>query len=222
MGGVGIVVRAALEALGWLVAPPRCAACDGVVRQGTAFCASCVATLVRASNPDPDRIAAFVYGGAIAQALRRFKFDDRPDLAPALLAGFPGHIAHLAARHDAIQVVVPVPLHPARLVERGYNQAALLARPVARLLGVPCAPRALGRTVATGRQTELGRAERSANVEGAFFPANPRRIAGRGVLLVDDVETTGATLAACRRALGSAGAASVRTLVVARAEVVPA
>jgi ComF family protein len=176
----------------------------------------CAASLVRSEGPDTSRLAAFVYGGAVAQALRRFKFDDRPDLALALLAGLHPHLPGL--RRNPTEIVVPVPLHPTRLVERGYNQAALLARPLARWLGLPFAPRALGRSVATARQTELTRAARTANVARAFVAIERSRLSGRAVLLVDDVETTGSTLAACAGALFEGGARSVRTVVIARAD----
>jgi ComF family protein len=211
------VLRVTLEALARLVAPPQCAACDADIRHGRAFCPPCAATLVRAANVDNDHIAAFVYGGAIAQTVRRFKFDDRPDLARALLAGVHAQLPLLRAA--PVDLVVPVPLYPARLVERGYNQAALLAGPLAKWLHVSCAPRALARSVATERQTELARGARATNVDGAFTALEPGRLAGRTVLLVDDVETTGATLAACASALRMGGARAVRTVVIARAEV---
>jgi ComF family protein len=206
------ILRGALEVLADLVGRQRCAGCDGETRRRTAFCSVCVTTLVRASNPDPERTAAFVYGGAIAQAVKRLKFDDRPDLAPLLLAGFAAHLPRLRTS----TLVVPVPLHPSRLVERGYNQAALLARPLADLLEIRCAARALARPLATARQTELTREARGVNVRHAFVANEPERLAGEVVLLVDDVETTGATLAACRTALLSGGARAVHSLVVAR------
>jgi len=207
---------AMLNGVGWLVAPTRCAACDAPARHATAFCPPCATTLIRATNPDGDRLAAFAYGGAIAAAIRRFKFDDRPDLCAALVAGWGVFLPRMVS--DPVDLVVPVPLHPQRLVERGYNQAALLARPVARWLGVPFAARALVRRVATDRQTELAREARVENVENVFAATEPRVLAGRRVLLVDDVETTGATLAACMAALRVGGAVAVRTAVVARAE----
>jgi ComF family protein len=213
---MAIVLQGMLAVLASLVAPARCAACDGEVRRGTAFCPVCAATLVRAENPEPGRVAAFVYGGAIAQTIRRFKFDDRPDLAPALLAGLHAQLPRL--KGAGADLVVPVPLHPTRLIERGYNQAALLARPLARWLALPCATRALRRSVATERQTALSREERSANVDHVFVPGEVGRLNGRTVLLVDDVETTGATLAACGQALMRGGARAVRTAVVARTE----
>ncbi len=211
-----LLIQGLLETLACLVAPSRCAACDGDVPPATAFCPTCARTLVRATNPDAGRIAAFEYGGALAQALRRFKFDDRPDLARALLAGLALEMPRLAL--PRVDIVVPVPLHPSRLVERGYNQAALLAGPLARSLGVPASMQALARAVATDRQTELSRPDRAANVRGAFVASDHAAVRGRAILLVDDVETTGATLAACRSALMSAGAGSARSVVIARAQ----
>jgi ComF family protein len=208
--------RFAVECLARVVAPPRCAACDEPVVRGSAFCAPCAASLVRANVRDPTRLAGFVYDGAIATAIRRFKFDDRPDLATPLLVGFADHVPFLSGL--GIELVVPVPLHAGRLIERGYNQAALLARGLASALDTRSAPRALERVVSTGRQTSLGRGGRALNVEHAFVASPRAPIAGSSVLLVDDVETTGATLQACRRALFEAGAAEVRSAVVARAE----
>jgi ComF family protein len=198
-----------------VVAPARCAACDAGVSHGRAFCPPCAATLERAVNPDPMRTAAFVYGGAIAEALRRFKFDDRPDLRDALLVGLDPHLPTLALGPGGL--VVPVPLHPSRLVDRGYNQAALLARSLAKRLGADSAARALSRPRETGRQTDLDRQARAGNVAGAFVVSKPERVAGRRILLVDDVETTGATLGACRAALERCGVLDVRSVVIARA-----
>jgi ComF family protein len=208
-------VEGVVGLVGRLVAPQRCAACDGEIRHGIAFCPPCAATLVRAENPDPSRIAAFVYGGAIAETLRRFKFEDRPDLAAALAVGLIRYSAELGMGLG--DLIVPVPLHPSRLVERGYNQAALLAQRLAKPLGGTCAPRLLARTRQTARQTELDRIARAGNVAQAFAVVDPARVAGREVLLVDDVETTGATLTACRAALEPWGIRRVRSIVVARA-----
>jgi ComF family protein len=117
---------------------------------------------------------------------------------------------------------VPVPLHPSRLAERGYNQSSLLARRVARHLGAPFAPLALARARDTPKQATLDREARLANVAGAFRVREPTRVYGRAVLLVDDVSTTGATLAACAQALQAAGASAVATAVLARAGLFPA
>ena len=156
---------------------------------------------------------------------RRRRARDRPDEVrepprPGASARGPALARAGAARaqglHDA--VVVPVPLHPSRLAERGFNQSALVARRVARRLGAPFVPLALARTRETLRQASLERDARAANVRGAFAVRDRGIVRGRAVLLVDDVQTTGATLEACARTLLDAGATSVARAVVAAAE----
>lgn len=114
-------------------------------------------------------------------------------------------------------LLVPVPLHPRRQRERGFNQAALLAERVGRVWGRPVIASALVRTMATPPQTELSGEARRRNVRGAFAVVRPRQVAGRRVLLIDDVMTTGATVEACAAPLRGAGAAEVGVLTVARA-----
>jgi ComF family protein len=172
----------------------------------------------------PGSGAAFVYGGAIAGAIVRMKDEKRPDLGRPL-----GHLLWRAiepyaaplqdARHRARErpVVIPVPLHPSRLADRGFNQSSLVASHVAKGLGARFWPLALGRSRDTPQETELDRAARAANVAGAFFVRNSELVGGRRIVLVDDVRTTGATLAACARVLLSAGAASVAYAVIAHA-----
>jgi ComF family protein len=145
--------------------------------------------------------------------VRRLKYQQERHLATPLAALL---LDCLAARPLAVDVLVPVPLDPARGRERGYNQAALLAAPVAKALGLPALPDVLQRTRPTRPQVGLNAGERRANVRGAFACGNPSAVAGRRVLLVDDVMTTGATLEACADALTAAGAAQVYGLVVAR------
>jgi ComF family protein len=113
-------------------------------------------------------------------------------------------------------VLVPVPLHPRRLRERGFNQSALLAAEVGRRMGRPVCADALVRRLDTVPQAGLTAAARRRNVAGAFAVRRRASVAGRTVVLVDDVLTTGATAFACARRLGEAGAAEVRLLTVAR------
>jgi ComF family protein len=198
-----------------ILAPPRCAACDARIAVRAIFCAPCAAT-VRADEParSSDPLAAFVYGGAIATAITRFKYERRPDLARPIAHLLMRATSTLAA--DPPDVVLPVPLHPTRLADRGFNQATLLARPVASQLLARFVPLALARTRDTPHQAHLDRAARAENVAGAFRVR--RDVRDLRVLLVDDVVTTGATLRACADVLRRAGARDVRAAVVARAE----
>jgi ComF family protein len=205
----------------WLadaLAPPACAACDVLLDRRAVFCAACASAVLPTRAPAssiPDVAAFALYGGPLATALRRLKYADRADLAGPL-----GHLLRHAARSARIRadIVVPVPLHPLRLAERGYNQASLLAAALAEELEAPLAARVLARTRATEQQARLERARRLENVAGAFRVRAPHRVRGKKVVLVDDVATTGATLKACGDALLAAGASSVSALVVAKVE----
>ena len=105
-------------------------------------------------------------------------------------------------------MIVPVPLHINRLRERGYNQARLIAGHVAQMRGLPLVPQAIYRQVETHSQVGLNAEEREANMQGAFG-ADPQTVSAQTILLIDDVYTTGATLAACAQAAREAGAAAV-------------
>jgi ComF family protein len=193
-----------------ILGPNRCAACDEPAREGAVFCAGCALVIERID----DERAPFAYGGPIAAAITRFKYRPVPELGRSLGALLASEAPK--RRFDDVDCVVPVPLHPTRLFERGFNQAVLLARPVARALGVPLVARALERTRATEKQAELDRTGRQLNVEGAFRARRP--LVGR-VLLVDDVRTTGATQNACAKTLRAAGCSHVRFWVLAIAGV---
>lgn len=121
-------------------------------------------------------------------------------------------------RTGDFEAICPIPLHPRRLRERGYNQAGLLAAALAKRLGVPNFPDALRRIRATGTQTRLDAAQRRANAAGAFAvrPLLAPWLHGRSILVVDDVMTTGATVGDAARALKSAGARRVVVATVAR------
>jgi ComF family protein len=214
--------RAAAGGLARLLAPDRCAACDGPCPDGDPLCVGCAETVEADASIEPHErprggagevVACARYRGAIVRAVRRFKYGERPDLAGPL-----GRMLGEAARGLVADVVVPVPLHPRKLRARGYNQAALLAGAVARLLAVPLDARMLVRTRDTSAQAQLDRGERLRNVDGVFRARAPGNVRGRRVVLVDDVCTTGSTLRACRDALLAAGAAVVTPLVLARAE----
>jgi len=205
------IVSFAWELVAELLAPSRCAACDGELpRMLSIFCAACASSIERA--PAGTR-GVFAYGGAIATAIVRMKYAGRSDLAPRLASTM---IA--SAQRHVVDVVVSVPVHPRRLVERGYDQASLLAAPIAHALRAPRLPCALSRLRDTPRQAALERADRLRNVRGSFACRSPRRVEGRRVLLVDDVYTTGATIDACTEALLAVNARTVVPLVLATRE----
>jgi ComF family protein len=164
-------------------------------------------------EPAFDSVAApLLYGGELATAIRRLKFADRAELAPRLAL----LVRPLMAQRPGA-LIVPVPLSPRRLRQRGYDQAALLAR-AAR----PARGRVLQGLLRRVRDTppvaHLPLAERARAVRGAFAvrPAGLGRLEGRDLVLFDDVVTTGATADACARALKQAGARRVDVIALAR------
>ena len=159
--------------------------------------------------------SAVIYDEVSRDLILQFKHADRLDLA-SLFAGWIGRAGHdLLAEADA---VAPVPLHPFRLLKRRYNQAAEIARPLARRHGLAYLPDALVRRRATESQGGKSGSGRRRNVAGAFTVPKGRRrqVQGRRILLIDDVLTTGATAEACAKALLQAGAAAVDLATVAR------
>jgi ComF family protein len=159
--------------------------------------------------------AACLYDEASRDLILKLKHADRTDLAGLMARWLSRSARPLLADAD---VVVPVPLHRWRLLRRRYNQAAEIARPLARGAGLAFLPDALERVRDTATQGGKSATGRRRNVAGAFaVRAGQRdRLAGRRVLLVDDVLTTGATAHACARALKAAGAAAVHVAVIAK------
>lgn len=159
--------------------------------------------VVRAEGDDP-----------VGRAVRAFKYGRRRGIGGFLARLLAERCPYAPGEHD---VLVPVPLDLARLRERGFNQALILARGLARSTASRVEPRALERVRATRSQVELDETARRANLRGAIRVRRPEGIRGRRVLLVDDVLTTGATADACADALRRSGAAAVDVLAVARA-----
>jgi ComF family protein len=209
------------------------AACSGCRREGEPLCARCRPALdARLELPGGTPIGlpadlpapllqlewCAPFNGPVRAALHDLKYAGERRLAEPLGAAVARRWGRVGV---GAEVVVPAPVHAERERQRGYDQAALIARVAARHLGLPVAL-ALERGRATVAQFELGRDERAANVAGAFrlrgLDASAPRTAvgGRWVLLVDDVVTTGATLAACADALERAGARAVSAIAVAR------
>lgn len=193
---------------------PRCRRCALPLAGGALECGACL----RAPPAFDAAWAAVDYGYPWSALLTQLKFHSDPGAAQALvqlLARCPGAMAALASS----TLIVPVPLSRERLRERGFNQAALLAQALARLpQSPPCARGLLLRTRDTPAQSRLTRSERLHNLRGVFSVAPERvaRVAGRRVVLVDDIMTTGATLDAAAQALRRAGARHINTIIVAR------
>ena len=234
-----------MEALPWypsvantlqrFVLPLHCLLCGGPGDEGLDLCRDCAAELPRnhsccarcawplalpaalcgqcQRHPPPWDAAwvPFRYAWPLDRLESRFKF--AADLAAGRV------LAALWQRElvaDRPQLLVPMPLHPARLRQRGYNQALELARPLARALHVPVRHDLLSRTRSTRAQTELGAIARRRNVRGAFA-AKPGVAWPEHVALLDDVMTTGATLAECARVLRRAGVRRIDVWSLARA-----
>ena len=167
----------------------------------------------RATASHLDRIASSaVFAHPLRDAIHSFKYNNGRDLARPFGVRM---AAHWQRHGFAADLIVPVPLHAGRLAERGYNQAALLARELSRGVSVPIDETALVRRKATLQQALLKAVERRENVRDAFVCRSD--MAGRSVALVDDVATTGSTLEACAAALRAAGATSVWAFTLARA-----
>jgi len=199
-------MRDLLDGLLTLLAPSRCPGCDEAAEGAEVFCAACSALIERTAEPS----AVFEYGGPVADAIQRFKYDGRSELGAALGSVMADDAHPWAGKVDA---VVPVPLHWQRRRSRGYDQAALLSKPVAKSLAVPVMLRGLRRVRNTPSQVDLPHRERQQNIAGAFVPWRLRGL--ERVLLIDDVRTTGATLRAASEALRAGGACEVHTFVLA-------
>ncbi|MCI0520869.1 MAG: ComF family protein [Chloroflexi bacterium] len=154
-----------------------------------------------------------MFEGPVRNALHRLKYQRDVALGEALARPMIQCLQELGWQID---LVTATPMGVVRLAERGYNQADLLARPVALGLGLPYKPKAAAKTKETRSQVGLNLAQRRENVAGAFR-ARPAEVEGQRILLVDDVSTSGATLDACARALLDGGAAQVWCFTLARA-----
>lgn len=236
----------AQAALNWparILFPPVCAGCRRHVAQPGVLCGACWPKLRLLEKPwcavmgtpfihdmgegflsaeaiaDPPPFerarAAVAYSGVARQMVQGLKYQDRTDLAPWMARWMRRAGAELLAEAE---VIVPVPLHWRRFLRRQFNQSAELGRALSHLSGVPFAPAAMRRVKLTRQQVGLERHEREDNVRAAFRvpPEQEIQIAGRRVLLIDDVYTTGATVRAATKALKRGGAGAVDVLTFAR------
>ena len=201
----------------WAQPVPRCWSCALHLPPGTDAttqprCGHCL----REAPPLSRCIAALDYAFPWDVLLQRFKFSQALDLGPALVGRMDAALD--AAEATSPDWLLPVPLAPQRLRERGYNQSWELARALARRRGTASAPAMLVRVRDTAHQLQLAPEARSANVREAFAvdPQSVAALRGRHVVLLDDVMTTGATLHELARTVARAGAARVDAWVLAR------
>jgi len=217
--------------------PPRCAACGTIVDEVDSFCAGCWRQIdflgdggCETCGPPLEGTEARTCAACLAQPPRidrtraAVAYDDLTrGLAVRLKYGRKVALARTMARFMAPllssetgQILVPVPLHRGRMWQRGFNQAVLVARALSRRTGVPVAPGALQRVKRTPPLKGMTPDQRRRTVTGAFAVREPASIAGRSVILVDDVLTSGATAEACAGCLQRAGAKRVELISWAR------
>jgi len=194
-----------------LIEPPYCRICGTSCGPDEYTCADC---RDREYEFECARCAG-VYDGVLRQAIHALKYDFHlvmaDPLANLMVRAFPN--TYLARQVD---VVVPVPIHHSRLLDRGFNQSEELARRFCEAVRLPLETRVLVKRRKTRPQVDLPQDQRAVNVEGAFAVARPERVAGKRVLVIDDVFTTGATLSEAAKTLRAAGAASVCAYALAR------
>jgi len=220
-----------------LVYPPKCLVCGDM--QPKYFCDECLADIVWINPPvcsycgmpvdarnclecaevdfsfDSARSAA-VYDGALKDAIHQFKYSGHKVLGPILAELVVRYLRGKPERLRLVDCVIPVPIHPSRLRQRGFNQSEILADEIGRAFSLPVLKGNLTRIRPTRPQIDLPRDKRRENVADAFYVETKNGVAGRNILLVDDVFTTGCTSDAAARTLKDAGAKAVHVLTLAR------
>ncbi len=230
-----LLSRTWLPAMAHLLYPQLCVACNAALTASAAqcFCFKCRRELDRADfDPHDNEILQRLWGrvpleaaaalyffrkkSPVQWALHHLKYSNQPDIGRRL-----GHLLGLqmlAHPHfKTVGAIVPVPLHPLKQRQRGYNQSTAIAEGLAEVLHAPVLPHVLARGTHTVSQTRKHRMERFQNVDTAFSMARPQTVAGKHVLLVDDVLTTGATIETCGNLLAGVEGTrvSVATIAVA-------
>lgn len=215
--------------------PNTCVGCDDSLPRGTSFiCPACQLNLPRTNNHEVEvpqftqkftgliefkHVLVYLHfqkEGIVQRLMHELKYNHRPELGQLLGRWYGAELK--SSGYDSFDCVVPVPLHKSKLRSRGYNQSESFADGLAEALGIECLPHVLERTRANETQTRKNRLERWQNVDDLFRPKTPEEIAGKHVLLVDDVLTTGSTLLASGEALLKAAPASISFGLLAAAK----
>jgi ComF family protein len=221
------------EGLLYLFFPTQCPACDRALPvRSQYFCLPCGRQLqpslmcMQKQNIFIDRMYGkaplyagaslylFEKGGAVQKVVHRLKYRNRPDLGVRAGELF-GRMLVQSPHFQDIDYIIPVPLHPKKEKLRGYNQSGAIADGLTEAMLVEQTTNTLVRQTHRGSQTQFGRLERYANVDEVYVVQNPQKIAGKHVLIVDDVLTTGATLGTCADLLLKAGAGKVSAVTLA-------
>lgn len=209
--------------------PPRCIICNEILSQESiiCICEACAFHIDYYNNrinslglPESHKvycdgiICVGRYNNSLKNSIKKFKFGNKPSYFRAF-----GTLLSLKVKNtenlDKIDIVIPVPLHKSRRKQRGYNQAELIAVYTAKQLGVRLESSILIKTMETQTQSLLSKTDRLTNLEEAFSVRFPKQVAGKNILLVDDIITTGSTVNQCSKALKAAGAHRVIAGVIA-------
>jgi ComF family protein len=198
--------------------PPRCAVCKKITPK--IICQKCLLKIEYVKFSKTNSLCSVAeYSGVIKHAIWAFKFKKKRKLASVLgeiMADYFYNVSDLISA-SKIDLIIPVPLHPKRQQQRGFNQSELLGQVLADALGIPQSTDALVRSVNTKAQFKLKKEERKKNIQNAFRVVDSLQIKDKDILLIDDIITTGATLSECTRVLKESGAKRVEVLTLSRA-----
>lgn len=221
----------------WQIFPPRCLVCLGEGDVQRDLCSACAHELQRLgaccqccaeplsspglcgrclrAAPFYDQVSApFIYAPPLDRLIKAFKFDGHLEAGRLLAALLTDFLTDALSQHERPQCLLPVPLHPNRLRERGFNQALELARPLAKRLAIPLLPNALQRIRDTPQQAQLALPQRQRNIRAAF--ALRQALSMQHVAIIDDVMTSGSTVNELARVLRAAGVSKIQIWVCAR------